>query len=99
MANIGAVCSGSTLFASILNSSVMLANYLQQTTSSHDIFRCFFFPWRFKGLKNIAEDNYNARFDTHSFLYCRKKNNVMFGRLRKEWVNRLNDGNFKSTPC
>ena len=27
----GAVCSRSTLFASILNSSVMLGNYLQQT--------------------------------------------------------------------
>ena len=39
---IGAVCSGSTLFASILNSSVMLGNYLQQTTSADDIFRCFF---------------------------------------------------------
>ena len=34
---------GSTLFASILNSSVMLANYLQQTTSADDIFRCIFF--------------------------------------------------------
>ena len=31
---IGAVCPGSTLFASILNSSVMLGNYLQQTTSA-----------------------------------------------------------------
>ena len=31
---IGAVCSGSTLFASILNSSVMLGNFLQQTTFS-----------------------------------------------------------------
>ena len=31
-APIGAVCSGSTLFASKLNSSVMLSNYLQQTT-------------------------------------------------------------------
>ena len=30
----GAVCTGSTLFASILNSSVMLGNYLQQTTSA-----------------------------------------------------------------
>ena len=40
---IGAVCSGSTLFASILNSSVMLGNYLQQTTSEDDIFRCIFF--------------------------------------------------------
>ena len=38
-----AVCSGSTLFASILNSSVMLGNYLQQTTSSDKIFRCIFF--------------------------------------------------------
>ena len=26
---IGAVCSGSTLFASVLNSSVMLGSYLQ----------------------------------------------------------------------
>ena len=40
---IGAVCSGSTLFASILNSSVMLENYLQQTTSADNIFRCIFF--------------------------------------------------------
>ena len=42
-APIGAVCSGSTLFASILNSSVMLGNYLQQTTSADDILRCIFF--------------------------------------------------------
>ena len=41
-APVGAVCSGSTLFASILNSSVMLGNYLQQTTSADDIFRCIF---------------------------------------------------------
>ena len=33
-APIGAVCSGSTLFAFIFNSSVMLGNYLQQTTSA-----------------------------------------------------------------
>ena len=39
----GAVCSGSMLFASILNSSVMLGNYLQQTTSADNIFRCIFF--------------------------------------------------------
>ena len=31
-APIGAVCSGSTMFASILNSSVILDNYLQQTS-------------------------------------------------------------------
>ena len=42
-APIGAVCSGSTLFASILNSSVMLGNYMQQTISADDIFRCIFF--------------------------------------------------------
>ena len=39
-APIGAVCSGSTLF---------VGNYLQQTTSTDDIFRCIF-SWRFKGL-------------------------------------------------
>ena len=44
----GAVCSGSTLFASILNSSVMLGNYLQQTTSAGDILDDFF-SWRLKG--------------------------------------------------
>ena len=43
-APMGAVCSGSTLFASILNSSVMLGNYLQQTTFSDA-----FCSWRFKG--------------------------------------------------
>ena len=42
-APIGAVCSGSTLFASILDFSVMSGNYLQQTTSAEDIFRCIFF--------------------------------------------------------
>ena len=42
-APIGAVCSGSTLFASIFNSPVMLGNYLQQTPSVDDIFRCIFF--------------------------------------------------------
>ena len=47
-APIGAVCSGSTLVASILDSSVMLGDYLQQTTSADDIFR-FIFSWCFKG--------------------------------------------------
>ena len=42
-APIGAVCSGSMLFASILNLSVMFGNYLQQTTSADNIFRCIFF--------------------------------------------------------
>ena len=42
-APIGAVCSGSTLFASILNWSVMLGNFLQQTTYADSIFKCIFF--------------------------------------------------------
>ena len=36
-----------TLFTSILDSLVILGNYLQQTTSADDIFRCIF-SWRFK---------------------------------------------------
>ena len=49
-APIGAVCFGSTLFASILNWSVLLGNYLQQTTSADEFFRCTFCSWRFKSL-------------------------------------------------
>ena len=45
---IGAVCYGFTLFASILNSSVMLGNYLQRTTSADDISDAFF-SLHFKG--------------------------------------------------
>ena len=41
-APMGAVCSGSTLFASMLNLSAMLGNYLQQTTSADDILDAFF---------------------------------------------------------
>ena len=41
MAN--SVDPGSMRFASLLNSSVKLGNYLQQTTSADDIFRCIFF--------------------------------------------------------
>ena len=42
-APIGAACSGSMLFASILNLSVMLGKYLQKTTPADNIFRCIFF--------------------------------------------------------
>ena len=42
-APIGAVFSGSTLFASILNSSVKLGNHFQQKTAADNIFRCIFF--------------------------------------------------------
>ena len=49
-APIGAICSGSTLFASIFKLSVMLGNYLQQTTFSDA-----FFSWRFKGYTFVLE--------------------------------------------
>ena len=42
-ASIGAVCSWSTLFVSIINSSVMLGKYFQQTTSAKVIFQMHFF--------------------------------------------------------
>ena len=41
-APIGAVCSGSTLFASILNSSIILSNYLKQTISRRQFQMHFF---------------------------------------------------------
>ena len=53
-APIGAVCSGPMLFASILNWSVMLGNYLQQTTSADDIFRYIFFL-ALEGLKLMGK--------------------------------------------
>ena len=47
-APIGAVCSGSMVFASILNSSVKLGNYLQKRLQQ-TTFSDAFFSWRFKG--------------------------------------------------
>ena len=41
-AQIKLLLSGSMLSASILNSTVMLGNYLQQTTSADDTFRFIF---------------------------------------------------------
>ena len=41
-APIGAVCCGSTLFASMQKFGSNVRHYLQQTTSADDIFRCFF---------------------------------------------------------
>ena len=47
-APIVAVCSGSTLFASILISSVMLGNYLQQQLQQ-TTYSDAFFSWHFMG--------------------------------------------------
>ena len=60
----GALCSGSTLFASILNLSVMLWNYLQQMTSADEIFRCIFFL----GLQHHSTVSYHAR-ETQLYIY------------------------------
>ena len=64
-APIGADCSGSTLFASILNLSVMLGNYLQQTTAADDIFRCIFFVGALRvNVKCVAVN------PSHAMEYC-----------------------------
>ena len=63
-APIGAVCSGSTLFASILNSSVMLGNYLQQMASADDIFRCIFFLGALRVNWASARENLSSGFLT-----------------------------------
>ena len=46
-APIGAVYLGPRCLLLYSDSSVMLGNYLQQTTSADDIVRCIF-SWRFK---------------------------------------------------
>ena len=68
-APIGALCSGSTLFASI--KKVMLGNYLQQMTSADDILRCIFFLGAFKGL-NITASLYNKLPRPENQLYIYK---------------------------
>ena len=68
-APIGAVCSGSTLFASILNSSVMLGYYLQQTSSADDIFRCIFLgALRVKCI--ACEVTLRYKCGCQSFFFC-----------------------------
>ena len=77
-APIGAVCSGSTLFASIHNSSIRLGNYLQQTTSADYILDAFF-SWRFKEgfirqmVNNVTFVVRNRRMD----------NNLLTGTFRQ----------------
>ena len=89
-APIGAVCSGSTLFASIFNSSVMLGIYLQQTTSADDIFRCIFFlgPVRVKLQQKVHHPttlifNYFVLFDYFKsfsfFQFCMKRPEYLVG--------------------
>ena len=61
-APIGAVRSGSKRFASIHNLSVMLGNYLQQTTSADAIFRCIFFLGALKvNIWTLSQENLFSR--------------------------------------
>ena len=62
-APIGTVCSGSTLLASILNSSVMLGNDLQQKTLADNIFRCIFFlgALRVKHQEAVTSSTYTIK--------------------------------------
>ena len=72
-APIGTVCSGTTLFASILNLSVMLGNNLQQTISADYIFRCFFFLGALRvnrGEELLVGRGTFTTFFTHSTHYC-----------------------------
>ena len=66
-APIGAVCSGSMLFASILNLSVMLGNYLQQTTSANDFSRRHFQMHFFLGALRV--NPYPAIFVNYCLEY------------------------------
>ena len=78
-APIGAVCSGSTLFASILYSSVMLGNFLQQTTSADDILR-FIFSWRFKGEASQYRHTVNSEIFTRVYAKFRENKTAVKGR-------------------
>ena len=66
---IGAVCYGSTLFASILNSSVMLGNYLQQTTSAEVIFQMHLFLDALRVKVTTDTNNHNPCMTKHILPY------------------------------
>ena len=63
IAPLGAVCSRSMLFVSILNLSVILGNYLQHTTSAGDIFRYIFFLALKSTLYNTSPYNMDLEYN------------------------------------
>ena len=69
-APIGAVWSGSTLIACILDSSLMLGNYLQQTTSADNIFKCIF-VLALLGLIMVHPFSYTYFLQCTSVFNCR----------------------------
>ena len=62
------LCSVSTLFVSILNSSVMLGNYLQQTISADDIFRCIFLGALRVNTQHRINNNRTGSSQSHCFI-------------------------------
>ena len=73
-APIGAVCSGSTLFASMLSLSLMLDNYLQQTTSADAIFR-YIFSWALR----VKYHKYKPFFMSTKHAVCAQK--ISIGKM------------------
>ena len=70
-APIGAVCSWSTLFPSIPIWSVKLGNYLQQTTSADNIFRCIFFLGALRDNMKFIKDG-----SVNKYKFCMKWNGI-----------------------
>ena len=66
------ICSGSTLFASILNSSVMLGSYLLQTTSADNISRRHFQMHFFLGALRVKETKSATLNIFRNFLFAFK---------------------------
>ena len=61
----------STLFASILNWSVMLGSFLQQMTPADNILRCFF-SWRFKGERHVEACQQTVNIENTTVNVCNK---------------------------
>ena len=80
-APIGAVCSGSTLFTSVLNSSVMLGNFLQQTTSADDIFKCIFNSGQHSSRKNNTQSFQHILLLLETVGYIGTPSNVILANI------------------
>ena len=64
-------CPGPMLFASRLNSSVMLGNYLQQTTPADDIFRSIF-SLRFKETRSATMNIFQKKLFSFKII-CKSR--------------------------
>ena len=82
-APLGAVCSGSMLFASILNLSVMIGNYLQQTTSADNISRCIFLLGALR--VDISCQNFQLKPVSHRTWLGTRFQYGIFGYTQVDW--------------